>query len=117
MASLLSFPEKLTKDSNAMTNLRMAALLALVMISAATPPAYGGGQESPDKVAPQGQDKPGADDGGNPPPPAEDKGVIPPPPTGDTGIQTQVPNPNAGTPEEVIPPPGTPGGNPNVEPR
>lgn len=44
-------------------------------------------------------------------------GVITPPPTGDHDIQTTVPNPNAGSPKEVIPAPGSPGGNPNVEPR
>jgi hypothetical protein len=46
-----------------------------------------------------------------------DKGVIPPPKTGDEGIYTEAPNPDAGHEEEVIPPPGTPGGDPNVEPR
>jgi hypothetical protein len=46
------------------------------------------------------------------------KGVITPPPTGDKDIQAQVPNPNPnpGSPE-VIPPPGTPGGNPSVQPK
>jgi hypothetical protein len=43
--------------------------------------------------------------------------VIPPPPVGDEGIYTKVPNPEAGHEKEVIPPPGTPGGDPNVEPR
>jgi hypothetical protein len=43
--------------------------------------------------------------------------VIPPPRTGDEGIYTDVPNPDAGHEEEVIPPPGTPGGDPNVDPR
>jgi hypothetical protein len=32
-------------------------------------------------------------------------------------IYTQAPNPEAGHEEEVIPPPGTPGGDPSVEPR
>jgi hypothetical protein len=45
------------------------------------------------------------------------KGVIPPPPMGDEGIYTKVPNPEAGHEKEVIPPPGSPGGDPNVEPR
>jgi hypothetical protein len=44
-------------------------------------------------------------------------GVIPPPPVGDEGIYTKVPNPEAGHEKEVIPPPGSPGGDPNVEPR
>jgi hypothetical protein len=43
--------------------------------------------------------------------------VIEPPPIGDEDIYTQAPNPHAGHEEEVIPPPGTPGGDPNVEPR
>ena len=45
-------------------------------------------------------------------------GVITPPPIGDEEIYTDdVPNPEAGHDEEVIPPPGTPGADPNVEPR
>ena len=70
-----------------------------------------------EKNTPQGEDAPGPDNGTSIPPPVENKGVIMPPPTGDIGIHAQVPNPNAGTPEEVIPPPGTPGGNPDIEPR
>jgi hypothetical protein len=85
-----------------------SAAIGATELSAASP-------NTPESTAPQGKDAPGPDDGTNAPP-AENKGVIPPPPTGDTGIQTQVPDPNAGTPQEVIPPPGTPGGNPNVEP-
>jgi hypothetical protein len=49
--------------------------------------------------------------------PTEHKGVITPPPVGDEDIYTQAPNPEAGHKKEVIPPPGTPGGDPNVEPR
>jgi hypothetical protein len=45
------------------------------------------------------------------------QGVIKPPNTGDAGIDATVPNPDAGSSEEVIPPPGTPGGDPDVEPR
>ena len=47
----------------------------------------------------------------------EDKGVINPPPIGDPDIYTQAPNPHAGHEEEVIPPSGTPGGDPKVEPK
>jgi hypothetical protein len=47
--------------------------------------------------------------------PAAHKGVITPPPVGDEGIYTKVPNPEAGHEKEVIPPPGSPGGDPNVE--
>jgi hypothetical protein len=70
-----------------------------------------------DKTIPQGEDPPGTDEDQQSPPPAQHKGVIPPPPMGDEGIYTKVPNPEAGHEKEVIPPPGSPGGNPNVEPR
>jgi hypothetical protein len=93
----------------------LAALLLLATVPngsllAASPGAT-------EKTTPQGEDAPGPDNGTAVPPSAENKGVITPPPIGDTGIHAQVPNPNAGTPEEVIPPPGTPGGNPDMQPR
>ena len=73
--------------------------------------------EGPEKTVPQGKDSPGNDNEDQSSPTAEHKGVIKPPKTGDQDIYTQVPNP-AGTTEEVIPPPGTPGSeHPNVEPR
>jgi hypothetical protein len=72
---------------------------------------------SPEQAPPQGQDPPGADDGGTKPPFEKHDGVITPPPIGDEDIHAEVPNPNAGHDEEVIPPPGTPGGDPNVDPR
>lgn len=73
------------------------------------------GQE---KTVPQGNDPPGADNEDQSNPTTEHKGVITPPTTGDQGIYTQAPNPNAGTKEEVLPPPGSPGSEqPNVEPR
>ena len=70
-----------------------------------------------EKTIPQGKDPPGNDEEQRAAPPAEHKGVIPPPPVGDEGIYTKVPNPEAGHEKEVIPPPGSPGGDPNVEPR
>jgi hypothetical protein len=69
--------------------------------------------EGPEKTVPQGKDPPGADNEDQSNPTTEHKGVIKPPKTGDQGIYTQAPNPNAGTKEEVIPPPE----HPNVEPR
>jgi hypothetical protein len=70
-----------------------------------------GAADTPEHSAPQGNDPPGPDTGEQEtPPPAENKGVIPPPPTGDEGIHVQVPNPNAGSDQEVIPPPDTPDG-------
>ena len=70
-----------------------------------------------EKAAPQGKDPPGADDQSQDSTPEEHKGVISPPPTGDKDIYTEVPNPEAGHKKEVIPPPGTSGGKPNIEPR
>jgi hypothetical protein len=70
-----------------------------------------------DKTVPQGEDPPGTNEDQQSPPPAQHKGVIPPPPMGDEGIYTKVPNPEAGHEKEVIPPPGSPGGDPNVDPR
>jgi hypothetical protein len=79
------------------------------------------------KVAPQGQDPPGADEQRKAAPSASEgenlseqldrnKGVITPPATGDADIYTDAPNPNPGT-TPVIPPPGTPGGDQSVEPK
>jgi hypothetical protein len=83
-------------------------------ISAASPDATGGTE----KTVPQGKDPPGANNENQSNPTTEHKGVITPPKTGDQGIYTQAPNPSAGTKEEVIPPPGSPGSDqPNVDPR
>jgi hypothetical protein len=77
-----------------------------------------GATDAPETTVPQGTDPPGADNGDQPTPPlVPHKGVIEPPPIGDEDIYTGAPNPHAGHEEEVIPPPGTPGGDPNVEPR
>ena len=46
----------------------------------------------------------------------ENKGVIEPPPVGDAGIHAPAPDPLPGT-TPVIPPPGTPGGDPSVVPK
>ena len=70
-----------------------------------------------EKSIPQGSEPAASDDEQPTAPPAEHKGVITPPPIGDEGIYTKVPNPEAGHEKEVIPPPGSPGGDPNVEPR
>jgi hypothetical protein len=59
----------------------------------------------------------GTDEQQQTPPPAEHNGAIPPPAMGNKGIYTEVPNPEAGHEKQVIPPPGTPDGDPNVEPR
>src|SRR6476660_1192173 len=77
----------------------------------------GATHDTVEKTIPQGKDPPGTEEEQGTAPPAEHKGVIPPPPVGDEGIYTKVPNPEAGHDKEVIPPPGSPGGDPNVEPR
>ena len=46
----------------------------------------------------------------------ENKGVIDPPPVGDAEIHAPAPEPLPGT-TPVIPPPGTPGGDPSVVPK
>ena len=65
----------------------------------------------------QGREPAASDDEQPTAPSAEHKGVITPPAVGDEGIYTKVPNPEAGHEKEVIPLPGSPGGDPNVEPR
>jgi hypothetical protein len=99
-----------------MLRIRGYAPIGMVLILLACP-AYAASDpcETVEKTIPQGEDPPGTDE--QTAPPAEHKGVIPPPPMGDEGIYTKVPNPEAGHEKEVIPPPGSPGGNPNVEPR
>jgi hypothetical protein len=47
---------------------------------------------------------------------SESRGVIKPPPGIDPGIKVPAPEPNPGT-TIVIPPPGTPGGDPTVIPK
>ena len=72
----------------------------------------------PEKTLPQGNDPPGNDNEDQSNSTTKHKGVIKPPQTGDEGIYTQAPNPNAGTEEEVIPPPGSPGSeHPNAQSR
>jgi hypothetical protein len=61
-----------------------------------------------EKTVPQGKDPPGNDSEDQSNSTTKHKGVIKLPQTGDEGIYTQAPNPNAGTNEEVIPPPGSP---------
>ena len=88
-------------------------LVAATAFAAST----GGTHEMVEKSIPQGKDPPATDEEQRTAHPAEHKGVITPPPVGDEGIYTKVPNPEAGHEKEVIPPPGSPGGDPNVEPR
>lgn len=94
-----------------------AALFAGLTLLAPTLHAAQAMAASPEQTAPQGEDPPGADDDASGTPPmVEHNGVIEPPPTGDEGIHTDAPDPDAGHDEEVIPPPGTAGGNPDLTP-
>ena len=62
---------------------------------------------APAQTAPQGKDPPGNDnDPQATPSPSVGKGGIRLPETGDKDIETTVPDPDAGTDEEVIRPPG-----------
>jgi hypothetical protein len=85
--------------------LAMHAVLSTALILALPAAADRVLAADPQQTTPQGEDPPGADNGGvDVPPPSDHGGVIPPPPVGDEDIQTEVPNPNAGHDEEVIPP-------------
>lgn len=95
------------------------AILALSGLVAAAPAgaqtAGGTGGQDPTKANPTGPTlaqppAQAAPDNGT------DRGIIRPPTTVDPGIHQAAPVPQAGT-MPVIPPPGTPGGNPNVVPK
>jgi hypothetical protein len=101
-----------------MLRVRPYALIGMILIPLAWPSASSAmTREIAEKTIRQGEDRPGANEEQRTVPQAPHKGVIPPPPVGDEGIYTKVPNPEAGHEKEVIPPPGSPGGDPNVEPR
>ena len=100
----------------------LAAALALAAGAAAAQNANPGPQDHPlsmpDRVPPSSGSSTEPKDGA-PGTPGEDlsrsQGVITPPPTGDQGV---VPPPRSGGQSmPVIPPPGTPGGNQNVQPK
>ena len=95
---------------------RIAVLAAFMLLVSSLSAGHALAAQS-EQTAPQGEDPPGADDDAGTPPPVEHNGVITPPPTGDEGIHTEAPVPDAGNDEEVIPPPGTPGGKPDAVPR
>ena len=89
-----------------------AALIFLGFCFGTDPAFAGGALDSVEKTIPQGP--PATDEKQPTAPPAEHKGVITPPAVGDEGIYTKVPNPEAGHEKEVIPPPGSPGGDANA---
>jgi hypothetical protein len=103
-------------DFGELTAMRLA-LIGLALLCGAACASVALAQGPIEKSAPQGKDPPGNDEVPVTPAPHEHKGVITPPPVGDKDIYTNVPDPNAGSEKEIIPPPGTPGGVPNVEPR
>ena len=92
--------------------LAAAAMLAMPAL-AQTPP-----QPQPPEAAPPGSSggPTGNDIIEGPVAPRIPRGVIQPPMQVDPGIQTTVPEPRPGT-MPVIPPPGTPGGDPTIVPR
>jgi hypothetical protein len=109
------------------------ALAGCITLFSWASPYVGDGHTVPEmKLAaaarvPQGEDAPGPDNGKQQIPGKEpnetlsehldeSQGVIAPPPTGYTDIYKGAPNPDPGT-TRVIPPPGTPGGNQNVQPK
>ena len=98
-----------------------AAIFIVIVISAWVGSEFVGSsaraEENVEKTVPQGEDPPGADGEQPTTPPAERNGVITPPPIGDEDIYTDVPNPDAGHDKEVLPPPDTQEGNPNIQPR
>jgi len=75
--------------------------------------------ESGEEAVPQSESETGtsAEDDITPLPPTEHEGVIEPPDVGDEGIFTDVPDPDAGHPEEVIPPSELPEQTPETNPR
>ena len=102
---------------NCMTGAALILLCSCLGPETAFAASSGDAHDTVEKTIPQGKDPPGTDDELQTAPPAEHKSVIPPPPIGDEDIYTKVPNPEAGHEKEVIPPPESPGGDPNVEPR
>ena len=110
----------------------VAAMVVIASLAVATTrdvhAAQIGAMPAVDETVPQGEDPPGPDNGAVDPNPAgkpgeslsdqldRNHGVIAPPPTGDSGIHTEAPNPDPGT-TPVIPPPGTPGGDPTIQPK
>ncbi|UPG71801.1 hypothetical protein MVG78_14800 [Roseomonas gilardii subsp. gilardii] len=109
-------PQPPTKPTPAWRSLpRLAGLLALLAgpaLAQAPAPTAPGNPSSPAPTAPDRNSSPDRSD------PIPRSGVIQPPATGqvDPGIRTTVPDPRPNT-TPVIPPPGTPGGNPQIQPR
>ncbi len=96
-----------------------AAVAMLALPALAQRPAPQVQPEAPPQAPetpPQGGGPTGNDIIEGPVAPRIPRGVIEPPMQVDPGIQTTVPEPRPGT-TPVIPPPGTPGGDPTIVPR
>jgi hypothetical protein len=96
-----------------------AALLIVAAAQAQTPkpPSSGADNTVPQNVVPQ-ESTPGKDSGSNPLSEqlSRSGGVIKPPANVDRQIQAPTPNPGPKS-MPVVPPPGSPGGNPDVKPK
>jgi|SRR5947209_8463578 len=96
-----------------------AALLIAATAQAQTPkpPSSGADKTVPQNVVPQ-DSTPGKDSGNNPLSEqlSRSGGVIKPPTNVDRQIEAPTPNPGPKS-MPVVPPPGSPGGNPDVKPK
>src|SRR3954451_25022287 len=99
---------------------RLAADLVLLGLSARGVAAHSG----PSAATPRGNEGAPTPDTGDPPKSgtlsdqrSRSEGVIKPPPATTVDPGMVKPMPNQGAPMVVVPPPGTPGGDPNVRPK
>jgi hypothetical protein len=90
---------------------RLATILGVVLLNA-------GAMAQPAVPSPQPKPRERTEPPSQPqvPPGPSNRGIIQPPAGLDPGIQAPAPEPNPNT-TPVIPPPGTPGGNPAIRPR
>lgn len=95
----------------AVAAMALPAVTALAQTNVPPKPPYEEHRVPPQHFGPDGRmDTPGESLGQGQP-----QGVMPPPATGDQNVIQ--PKNQSRTPTPEIPPPGTPGGNPNVQPK
>jgi hypothetical protein len=99
-----------------MKALALVTIAALALATGVERAVAESGDEAQEQTVPQSEAGTSAGDI-TPLPPTEHEGVIEPPDVGDEGIHTDVPNPDAGHPEEVIPPSELPEQTPETNPR
>jgi hypothetical protein len=87
-----------------MKALALVTIAALALATGIERTVAESGEEAQEQTFPPSETGTSAEDDITPLPPTEHEGVIEPPDVGDEGIHTDVPNPDAGHPEEVIPP-------------